>query len=1400
MGACLADNVFTNDPVESFIADLKEPPTKNYRASIDTIASRTRVPANFLMAFSELAPGKTDQDRTRAAQMIADKIAPRIRNGEKIEDVVRSISGENAQAASRFIERAYQIADEHYTAPDQAKEEPGLVQDIGTQAKATTQQVGAGLARGIGTMAEEIATKGAYWGPPTAARRLGNAIGDDLSAKSQATRQQLSKETLDAIAASSPDGNIFKPSTWSFGADPSIRGVSFLTMDVLGSLLPVVATAVATRSPSATAAVGGAMGGGDAASTAHDIVLEASKAVDENGVSLLEKGSPYYRALREAGRTPEEALDLTLAAAEKTAFMMTAPVSAFGGAATQKIIAPAGGAIVKAGPLARALGTAGLSALEEGAQEATETIAARYGTQSATGMELDLTSGTFGDFILGALGGAIPGAVSGVAHGDGREEQPDSAAQQDGPLALPAPRLGLPSPPKLLPAPGDPSAPSPKPNRPLKKALDVAPDKILPGVDGEVTVRAGDLPPFVGTVYKDNGIILTIADENGEFIDISRQQIESGEATIESANSDIQDVNTPTVEGPAAPAQDQAQTDTGATTADEARRLLDVLNTQAKEQGWTKRRLAKKQELEATIASYNPTAGGAEPAVEASPSETAPTAPDVAAPDGEATPAQRFVGTFDQQAEDSDQTMTVSVTDKGPWDFNDTWPAPDPDKLAAREQEGRIDFLDGEGPESVVSTLTETLGEMTAEMGFARQWEDQVAKIRAGQKPDFRVKKGEDALKIAEGNVAEAKRNVENIDAALRDIWSDEAVDAMGAEIAKTLDGQARAPKEAPTERQAPEPSKSAKMDNLDKTQPQDDTPEQIAPENIISLKGGKGYRGEMARFIVRGDDKTGWSASIDYDIQGFAGGMLDTGPNKVATRDEAIREAGRRLRRQIEDIADGRGGSAASPRHVKDAQKIVRWATGFAGAETTEPAPKKSTRTKAPAPTGTDGTGAEAAAQPAPDVTGSYRLDQSLSDAHCKALAKYRDTDGGELVGEMDNALRRIADQRRRGDNEQYRLLMAEGEQISRSIIADLRKKKGVIDFPSRDEDTGEWESDGSPAGNAFDWLDQVESNGIAIDASDHAGGDGKRRAPGEVDMMPEKDVFPAVSSTVNLDKEGRASGEISIEEAQARVAEWKRIAAEIGKSGRNKDKIVVSLFDYTGAWSQPWVDAGYQVLRFDIKTGSDILSDDFFWNRLSEIREEGKEVYGVLSATPCTTFAGSGARWWEGLHDKESPEAVAKVFGERALTSGAKSPLEYNLMLVRASRDAIAHRNGREDAAAARPLPSLQLRRSLHEVHPALRRLRYRSAVCQCGPGRGFQGTVEVSGRRSAGEREPQHDARRLLLRLLHRQRSRSRKDAGRAQGSATVIVDAPRAAPGRAYADHPERPFRRRSEIRG
>lgn len=88
--------------------------------------------------------------------------------------------------------------------------------------------------------------------------------------------------------------------------------------------------------------------------------------------------------------------------------------------------------------------------------------------------------------------------------------------------------------------------------------------------------------------------------------------------------------------------------------------------------------------------------------------------------------------------------------------------------------------------------------------------------------------------------------------------------------------------------------------------------------------------------------------------------------------------------------------------------------------------------------------------------------------------------------------------------------------------------------------------------------------------------------------------------------------------------------------------DKVILSLFDYSGRWSSPYKEAGYDVYQVDIKLGLDVLS-------LEPEALPFDNVYGILAAPPCTDFAGSGAQYWKAKdadgRTEESLKLVDKV-----------------------------------------------------------------------------------------------------------------------------------------------------------
>lgn len=81
--------------------------------------------------------------------------------------------------------------------------------------------------------------------------------------------------------------------------------------------------------------------------------------------------------------------------------------------------------------------------------------------------------------------------------------------------------------------------------------------------------------------------------------------------------------------------------------------------------------------------------------------------------------------------------------------------------------------------------------------------------------------------------------------------------------------------------------------------------------------------------------------------------------------------------------------------------------------------------------------------------------------------------------------------------------------------------------------------------------------------------------------------------------------------------------------------ERLILSLCDYTGTWSDPYRNAGYTVVQVDLKHGQDV--------RLVEMMD--RPVHGILCAPPCTHFAGSGARWWASKGEAAVLEGLALI-----------------------------------------------------------------------------------------------------------------------------------------------------------
>jgi N12 class adenine-specific DNA methylase len=619
---------------------------------VEGIARKTRVPVNVLLAIGEKAGVKDGQELVTVAQRAAQELGPEIAKGGDIKQIIRQVAGKDADS---FLARARQIGQELYPdqfaaakATAQPADEPSALGDA-------ARSFGAGLASGVGAAVEGV---GALADAPLAAMRgdtaepglfarAGRAGGDALRDLGESMRSGMSQEARDAIEQSMPSGDLFKPETWSVGESPSLKGYMLLGADVLGSFLPVVAAGILGGGVGGIA-VGGAQSAGAGAEQARGIIEEAFLDRDENGVSTLERESAYFRDLRAQGMGEAAALKKTQDAASFVASLITAPIGAFGGAATSAIMRgalPAG--LGATGGIARQAAVRGaIGAGEEGFQEALEGVAARFGTQVATDLPLDLTQDTFGDFLLGALGGGPVGAAAGA--GQAAAQRFGGAQPQDDEVD---PWAGVDStaPIQPQPAPQGAAPQEPRPGSLAHAALEgarragtapqpntgpamVSPKAGMLGGDPTasmgaeaarpaqediteqpipVNVRIADGTEFQGEIIAQNDTAIEVMDPNsGEVYEFPVADIQDGLVQI----AGVQPSERPAP--PAEPGVDDAASEAlreqgfydgpwndpvadplAGISAEEAARRLSVLEEQARQDGWDKRSRALRDRL-----------------------------------------------------------------------------------------------------------------------------------------------------------------------------------------------------------------------------------------------------------------------------------------------------------------------------------------------------------------------------------------------------------------------------------------------------------------------------------------------------------------------------------------------------------------------------------------------------------------------------------------------------------------------------------------------------------------------------------------------------------------------------------------------------------------------------------
>ena len=240
----------------------------------------------------------------------------------------------------------------------------------------------------------------------------------------------LSPEAKKALQESQITGNIFKGEV-DFGTNPNAYGYALQAANVFGSMAPVIATAMVTKSPGAGGFVGGTMAADEAATSAAEFINKIPDAE-------LRQKSPFYAELIAGGASPKEARALTIKKAAESGAALQGLVATFGDVLTGKLVTGAfDKTIAKLGTnrLARAGGVGAASSLEEAIQETGEGLSSDVTLKNLIPSK-ELGEDSAANFILGALGGAGPGVIKGaLSEAEAKAPEREKYVQPEGGLA-----------------------------------------------------------------------------------------------------------------------------------------------------------------------------------------------------------------------------------------------------------------------------------------------------------------------------------------------------------------------------------------------------------------------------------------------------------------------------------------------------------------------------------------------------------------------------------------------------------------------------------------------------------------------------------------------------------------------------------------------------------------------------------------------------------------------------------------------------------------------------------------------------------------------------------------------------------------------------------------------------
>lgn len=110
-------------------------------------------------------------------------------------------------------------------------------------------------------------------------------------------------------------------------------------------------------------------------------------------------------------------------------------------------------------------------------------------------------------------------------------------------------------------------------------------------------------------------------------------------------------------------------------------------------------------------------------------------------------------------------------------------------------------------------------------------------------------------------------------------------------------------------------------------------------------------------------------------------------------------------------------------------------------------------------------------------------------------------------------------------------------------------------------------------------------------------------------------------------------------------------------------ENRLIVSIYDYSGQWPADYIAAGYPVILWDYKKEGCILQKfNRLYGEILDAVEAGFIPWGLMGAPPCTDVSNAGAQYWPTKDSAQAPEPYAPW----TQTEYAKSMIEIFLHLV--------------------------------------------------------------------------------------------------------------------------------------